>query len=93
MRKSAACGVIANRRKQYPDGSQIADLAIYVRSSRGNRAAPNATPQMVASWRGIAGIPEYGTQTAISVKCPEVGGALGTVGPIIRKGCRMWPRP
>jgi mono/diheme cytochrome c family protein len=61
--------------------SQIADLANYVRSSWGNRAAPNATPQMAASWRGIAGVPEYGTQTALSFKCPEVGGAPGTVGP------------
>lgn len=60
---------------------QIADLENYVRSSWGNRAAPNATPQMVASWRGIAEVPEYGTQTALSFKCPEIGGAPGAGGP------------
>jgi hypothetical protein len=81
MRKSAVRGIIANRRKQHPDSSQIADLAIYVRSSWGNRTAPDATPRMVASWRGIAGVPEYGTQTTLSIKCPEAGGAPGAVGP------------
>ncbi|MBV8740060.1 MAG: cytochrome c [Alphaproteobacteria bacterium] len=64
--------------------SQIADLANYVRSSWGNRAAPNTTPQMVASWRGIAGVPECETQTALPFKCPKVGNAPGTVGPDAR---------
>jgi mono/diheme cytochrome c family protein len=61
--------------------SQIADVVNYVRSSWGNRAAPNTTPQMVASWRSIARVPEYGTQAASGFQCPEVGGAPGTRGP------------
>jgi mono/diheme cytochrome c family protein len=58
-----------------------ADLVNYVRSSWGNRGAPNATPDMVATWRGIARVPEYGTQPAAAFNCPRVGGAPGGGGP------------
>ena len=61
--------------------SQIADIANYLRSSWGNKAPPNATAEMVAAWRGVANIPDYGTQAAAAFKCPEVGGAPGTSGP------------
>ena len=60
---------------------EIADVVDYVRSSWGNRAAPNATPKMVASWRAIARVPEYGTQAAAGFGCPRVGGAPGAAGP------------
>jgi mono/diheme cytochrome c family protein len=59
----------------------IAELANYVRTSWGNRAAANATWNMVAAWRAVAAIPDYGTQAAAAFKCPEVGGAPGTPGP------------
>jgi mono/diheme cytochrome c family protein len=61
--------------------SQIADLANYIRTSWGNRAAPNATASIVAAWRGIANIPDFGTQAAIAFDCPRVGGAPGVSGP------------
>jgi hypothetical protein len=60
---------------------QIADIANYVRTSWGNRAAPNATWEMVASWRSVANIPAYGTQAAASFECPQVGGGPGATGP------------
>ena len=61
--------------------SQIADLANYVRTSWGNHAAPNATAGMVEAWRGIANIPDYGTQAAAAFDCPQVGGAPGVSSP------------
>jgi mono/diheme cytochrome c family protein len=61
--------------------SQIADLANYVRTSWGNKATPNATASMTAAWRGIANIPDYGTQAAASLECPRVGGEPGVSGP------------
>ena len=60
---------------------EIADVVDYVRSSWGNRAAPSATPKMVATWREIARVPEYGTQAAAGFGCPQVGGAPGVTGP------------
>jgi mono/diheme cytochrome c family protein len=60
---------------------QIADLANYLRTSWGNQAVPNATWDMVAAWRDVANIPDYGTQAAAAFKCPEVGGAPGVSGP------------
>lgn len=60
---------------------QIADVANYLRTSWGNKAAPNATADMVAAWRAIAGIPDYGTQAAAAFRCPEVGGGPGASGP------------
>ena len=59
----------------------IADIANYLRTSWGNQAAPNATWNMVAAWRAVANIPDYGTQAAAAFKCPEIGGAPGTSGP------------
>jgi cytochrome c553 len=60
---------------------QIADLANYVRTSWGNKAPPNATWNMVAAWRGIANVPDFGTQPAAAFECPRVGGAPGVAGP------------
>jgi hypothetical protein len=61
--------------------SQIADLANYVRTSWGNKAAPNATAGMVAAWRPTANVPDYGTQAAAAFRCPAVGGGPGSAGP------------
>jgi mono/diheme cytochrome c family protein len=60
---------------------QIADLANYVRTSWGNQAASNAAASMVAAWRAIANIPDYGTQAAGAFNCPQVDGAPGASGP------------
>jgi hypothetical protein len=61
--------------------SQIADLANYLRTSWGNKAAANATASMVAAWRAVANIPDYGTQAAEAFKCAQVGGDPGAPGP------------
>ncbi len=66
---------------------QVADLVNYVRSSWGNRGTPNATLEMVAAWRGIARVPEYGTQSASGFDCPRVGGAPARPAPARRR----WP--
>jgi mono/diheme cytochrome c family protein len=59
----------------------IADLANYVRTSWGNKAAPNASAKMVAAWRETVPVPEYGTQAASAFDCGQVGGAPGTASP------------
>jgi hypothetical protein len=59
----------------------IADLANYLRTSWGNKAAANATASMVAAWRTTANVPDYGTQAAAGFKCPLVGGGPGSSGP------------
>jgi mono/diheme cytochrome c family protein len=61
--------------------SKIADLANYLRTSWGNKAAPNATASVVAAWRAVANIPDYGTQAAGAFRCPEGGGGPGVSGP------------
>jgi mono/diheme cytochrome c family protein len=61
--------------------TQIADLANYLRTSWGNKAAPNATAAMVAAWRATANVPDYGTQAASAFQCPQVGGGPGVAGP------------
>ncbi len=60
---------------------QIADIADYVRTSWGNKAAPNATWNVVAGWRGIANVPNFGTQPSAAFECPQVGGGPGASGP------------
>jgi mono/diheme cytochrome c family protein len=56
----------------------VADLANYVRTSFGNRAAPSATPSMVAAWRSTLSLPVYASASARSFDCPQVGqGASG----------------
>src|SRR5262245_11264788 len=51
----------------------VADLANYVRTSFGNKAASNATPRMVAAWRATLSLPIYATASARSFDCPQVG--------------------
>jgi mono/diheme cytochrome c family protein len=51
----------------------VADLANYVRTSWGNAAAPNATPDMVAAWRSTLALPVYASATARTFDCPDVG--------------------
>ena len=60
---------------------QAADLANYVRTSWGNKAAADTTPAMVAAWRRAADVPEYGTQNAVAFDCPKVGGGPDAPGP------------
>jgi mono/diheme cytochrome c family protein len=60
---------------------EVADLTNYVRTSWGNKAAPNASPAMVSAWRATVKVPAYGTEAAAAFNCPWVGGAPGTAGP------------
>lgn len=53
----------------------VADLANYVRSSWGNSAAPNATPDMVAGFRAAVVVSAAGSETARALECPQVGGS------------------
>lgn len=56
----------------------VADLANYVRTSWGNQAPANATPDMVRGFRAsVAVAGSAGDQAARSFSCPEVGGAPG----------------
>ena len=59
---------------------QIADLTNYLRTSWGNRAAPNATATMVAAWRTRLNVPAHGTQAASAFECPQVAAGLGVSG-------------
>lgn len=51
----------------------VADLANYVRTSFGNDASPNATPNMVAAWRSTLSLPVYAGASARTFDCPQVG--------------------
>src|SRR5262245_57428268 len=51
----------------------VAGLANYVRTSFGNKATPNATPNMVAAWRSTLSLPVYASASARSFDCPRVG--------------------
>src|SRR5262245_64582218 len=53
--------------------SDVADLTNYVRTSFGNTAAPNATPDLVASWRSTLALPLYAGDPARRFDCPSVG--------------------
>jgi mono/diheme cytochrome c family protein len=60
---------------------EVADLANYVRTSWGNKAAANSSAKMVAAWRATVKVPDYGTEAAAAFSCPWVGGAPGAGGP------------
>jgi mono/diheme cytochrome c family protein len=51
----------------------VADLTNYVRTSFGNTAAPNATPDLVAAWRASLALPLYASDPARRFDCPSVG--------------------
>jgi mono/diheme cytochrome c family protein len=51
----------------------VADLANYIRTSFGNEAPPNATPDMVASWRSTLSLPIYASASARTLDCPSIG--------------------
>ena len=55
------------------DDGDVADLANYVRTSFGNKAAPNATPEIVATWRSTLSLPVYASDAARRFDCPSVG--------------------
>lgn len=57
---------------------QVARIVNYVRTSWGNTGAPNATDTMVAAWRATVTVPDYGTQAASALDCPQVGGTPGS---------------
>jgi hypothetical protein len=50
-------------------------------TSWGNKEAPDATAGMVAAWRPITNVPDYGTQATGAFKCPEAGTGSGRSGP------------
>lgn len=52
----------------------VADLTNYVRSSWGNTAAPNATPEMASGFRAAVAVAPAGTDAARALDCPQVGG-------------------
>lgn len=51
----------------------VANLTNYVRTSWGNKAAPNATRALVASWRATLSLPVYASDAARKFDCPDVG--------------------
>jgi mono/diheme cytochrome c family protein len=53
--------------------SDVANLTNYVRTSWGNKAAPNATRAMVATWRATLSLPVYASDAARKFDCPSVG--------------------
>jgi mono/diheme cytochrome c family protein len=53
--------------------SDVANLTNYVRTSWGNKAAPNATRALVATWRGTLSLPVYASDAARRFDCPAVG--------------------
>jgi mono/diheme cytochrome c family protein len=53
--------------------SDVANLANYVRTSWGNKAAPNATPALVKTWRSTLALPAYASDAARRFDCPDVG--------------------
>jgi len=57
--------------------SDVADLANYVRTSWGNKAAPNAVPALVKTWRSTLALSAYASDAARRFDCPDVvqGGA------------------
>jgi mono/diheme cytochrome c family protein len=56
----------------------VADLTNYLRTSFGNSAAPNATPDLVAAWRSSLALPLYASDAARRFDCPSVGGGGST---------------
>ncbi|MGQ3071066.1 MAG: c-type cytochrome [Ferrovibrionaceae bacterium] len=52
----------------------VADVANYVRTSWGNTAAPNATPEMASGFRAAVAVAPAGTDAARALDCPQVGG-------------------
>jgi len=57
------------------DDRQITALTNYVRTAWGNKAAPNATPELVASLRAQSNTGVAGTEAARAFDCPSVGSA------------------
>jgi mono/diheme cytochrome c family protein len=55
--------------------SDIADVANYVRISWGNKARPDASPQLVAAVRALSPVGIAGSEAARDFDCPKVGGA------------------
>jgi mono/diheme cytochrome c family protein len=51
----------------------IADLTNYVRTNWGNRAAADATSELVAAWRTSLTLPAYAGYSARGLLCPTVG--------------------
>lgn len=52
----------------------VADLVNYVRTSWGNSAAPNATPEMVSAVRAAVVTTAAASDSARDLQCPQVGG-------------------
>jgi hypothetical protein len=64
--------------------NDVAHLANYVRTSWGNRAPPNATPELVATWRASLSLPLYADNAARAFDCPNVGqGADPSLDPVL----------
>jgi mono/diheme cytochrome c family protein len=62
----------------------VAALTNYVRTSWGNAAAPNATPELVAGWRSTLALPVYADDPARRFDCPDVGqGGSGALDPAL----------
>jgi mono/diheme cytochrome c family protein len=55
--------------------TDIADIANYVRVSWGNKASPDASPQLVAGVRALSPVGIAGSEAARDFDCPKVGGA------------------
>jgi mono/diheme cytochrome c family protein len=51
----------------------VANLTNFVRTSWGNKAAPNATRALVATWRATLSLPVYASDSARRFDCPDVG--------------------
>ena len=51
----------------------VANLTNYVRTSWGNKGAPNATRALVATWRATLSLPVYASDAARRFDCPDVG--------------------
>jgi mono/diheme cytochrome c family protein len=56
---------------------QIAAVANYVRTTWGNNATADATPQDVMALRGVAVVPPMANEAADAFGCPHVSGAGG----------------
>ncbi|HEY7301253.1 MAG TPA: cytochrome c [Xanthobacteraceae bacterium] len=55
------------------DDRRVADVVNYLRTSWGNKAAPNATSGLVAAWRSALSLPVYASNAARRFDCPDVG--------------------
>jgi len=66
------------------DDGDVAALTNYVRTSWDNAGAPNATPELAASWRSTLSLPLYADDPARRFDCPDVGqGGSATLDPAL----------